>query len=118
VPEKPIVLLAKEPAMDDRSLTIQNYWVDGELVIPLFSSETALSESTEGTDLGRPAMAIARAFLASVLRGDEVFLLDPRLASELRFTALEFRRAFPGPERDGSGRADEAELQIRRRRTR
>jgi hypothetical protein len=93
----PIVLLAKEPAMDDRSLALQNYRVDGELVIPLFSSEAALRESTQGADLGRPAVAIARGLLASLLRGDEMFLLDPRLPSELRFTALEFRRAFPDP---------------------
>ena len=109
VPEMPIVLLAKEPAMDDRSLAIQNYRVDGDLVIPLFSSEAALWESTQGADLGRPAVAIARGLLASLLRGDEVFLLDPRLASELRFTAPEFRRAFPDAGGSGSGRADEAE---------
>jgi hypothetical protein len=94
VPEAPIVLLAKQPKGRDRSLTIQNYQVNGELVIPLFSSEAALEESTQGVDLGCPALAIDRALLASILRGDEVFLLDPQLPSELRFTALEFRQAF------------------------
>ena len=103
VPEAPIALLAKEPAMEDRSLTLQDYRVDGEPVIPLFSSEAALRESTHGGDLGRPAVAIDRGLLVSLLRGDEVFLLDPRLPSELRFTALEFRRAFPGPRGGGSG---------------
>jgi hypothetical protein len=62
----------------------------------------------QGTDLGRPAVTIDRGLLASVLRGDEVFLLDPRLASELRFTALEFRGAFPGPEKGHSAWASEA----------
>ena len=108
-PEMPIVLLVKEPAMDDRSLAIQNYRVDGELVIPLFSSEVALWESTQGADLGCSVVAIDRGLLASMLRGDEVFLLDPRLKSELRFTALEFRRAFPDRGGGGSRRAGAAE---------
>jgi hypothetical protein len=95
VPEPPIVLLAQEPVPDDRALVLQNYRIDGELVIPLFSSEAALRESTQGADLNCPAVAIDRALLGSLLRGDEVFLLDPRLESELRFTAPEFRRAFP-----------------------
>jgi hypothetical protein len=94
VPEAPIVLLAKQPKGRDRSLTLQNYHVNGELVIPLFSSEAALEESTQGVDLGCPALAIDRGLLASILPGDEVFLLDPQLPSELRFTALEFRQAF------------------------
>jgi hypothetical protein len=96
VPEAPIVLLAKQPKGRDRSLTIQNYHVNGELVIPLFSSEAALEESTQGVDLGCPPVAIDRALLASIIQGDEVFLLDPQLPSQLRFTALEFRQAFQG----------------------
>jgi SseB protein N-terminal domain len=95
IPEAPIVLLAKPLVIDERSFTIQNFHVKGELVIPLFSSQAALQESTQGTDLGLPPVTIKREFLASILHGDEVFLLDPQLQSELRFTASEFRRAFP-----------------------
>ena len=94
VPEAPIVLLAKAPKGNERSLIIQNFHIDGEFVIPLFSSEKAFRESTQGVDLG-PAVAIDRGLLASVLHGDEIFLLDPRLPSELRFDAVEFRQAFP-----------------------
>ena len=48
-------------------------------------------------------VTVAVVICCALLRGDEVFLLDPRLPSELRFTALEFRRAFPGPRGGGSG---------------
>lgn len=95
VPEAPIILLAKQPKGDERSLTIQNYSVNGELVIPLFSSEASLQESTQGADLGVPSVSIDRGLLASILQGDEVLLLDPSLRSELRFTAVDFRQAFP-----------------------
>ncbi len=90
----PIILLAKEPHGEDRRLSVQNFYVDGELVIPMFSSEAALHESTQGADLGLTAIWIKPRLLASILQGDEVFLLDPRLPSELRFTASEFRQAI------------------------
>ena len=97
VPDMPIIVLAKRPDMSSRVLDIQDYVINGESVIPLFSTEAALTASLRGAQLGRPTMAIARPLLASVLGGNEVFLLDPQLPSQLRFTAAEFREAFPEP---------------------
>ena len=95
VPEELIAILASHPDMNGQSLILQDYRVRGELVIPLFSSEVSLQESIQSADLGCAVVAISRGLLASILHGSEVFLLDPGLQSELRFTAGEFRQAFP-----------------------
>lgn len=97
VPEMPIIVLVKQPEMSSRVLDIQNYVINGESVIPLFSTKAALNESLRGADLGRPTFVITRPLLVSMLHGSEVFLLDPQLPSQLRFTAAEFREAFPEP---------------------
>jgi hypothetical protein len=69
----------------------------GETVIPLFSSKDALAESTRGVDLGRPLIQISRAFLAQVSQGHEIYLLDPQLQGQVRFSVADLRQAFPEP---------------------
>jgi len=97
LPEKPIIVLCSplDPASD--VLNIQDYVMNGETVVPLFSSWEALNESTHGKDLGRPVVEISRSLLAYLAHGSEVFLLDPALDSELRFTVSDLRSAFPEP---------------------
>jgi hypothetical protein len=97
VPEMPIIVLVKQPDLSSHVLDVQDYVVDGESVVPMFSSRATLTQSLAGADLGRPTFAIARPLLGQMLKGNEVFLLDPRLPAQLRFTAAEYREAFPEP---------------------
>lgn len=94
VPSKPIVVLRQEPDLGGSVIDIQSFVVDGESVIPLFSSLACLTASFGGTPRW-PPYGIALTYLLKKLRGDEIFLLNPRLPSELRFSAAELRRAFP-----------------------
>lgn len=97
IPEMPIIVLVKQPELSSHVLDVQDYVINGESVIPLFSTQAALTEALHGATLSRPTMAIARPLLASVLRGNEVLILDLQLPSQIRFTATEFREAFPEP---------------------
>jgi hypothetical protein len=97
MPDMPIIVLAKEPDPEGNRLNVQDYVIDCESVFPIFSSKSALTQSLGGSDLGRPTIAISRPLLGQILNGTEVFLLDPRLPSQLRFTAAEYREAFPEP---------------------
>jgi hypothetical protein len=95
--EKPLIVLCREPNPNQNLLDVQDYVINAENVIPIFSSHAALKQSLRGGDLGRPVYAISRSLLAQVLKGDEVLLLDPTLPSQMRFTAAQYREAFPEP---------------------
>jgi len=97
LPEMPIIVLSKPLDPDSNILDVQDYVIGGETVIPLFSSKDSLTTSLHGADLGRPTVQIARALLAQVAKGNEVYLLDPQTENQLRFTAGDLRVAFPEP---------------------
>ncbi len=93
--EMPLIVLSKPLDPQSQLLNVQDYVIDGETVIPLFSSRDALQQSAGGQTLGQGVIEIARKLLAEVSRGHEIYLLDPRLPGEIRFTALDLRLAFP-----------------------
>jgi hypothetical protein len=97
LPERPIIVLCRQPDLNSHVLDIQDYVIDGESIIPLFSSPEALRASTRGADLGRPLFEIDRALLTSVAKGHEVYLLDPQTDRQLRFSARDLLSAFPEP---------------------
>jgi len=95
MPEMPIIVLVKQPELSGNMLDIQDYKINGESVIPLFSTEAAVNLSLRDQWTTRTKMRIARPLFASMLHGNEIFVLDPQSAFSLRFTAAEFREAFP-----------------------
>ena len=95
LPEMPIIILSKPLEPSSSVLDIQDYVMGGETIIPLFSSDEAFQASTRGTDLGRPRIEIARSLLAEISKGNEIYLLDPQLNGQLRFSAAELKLAFP-----------------------
>jgi hypothetical protein len=97
IPARLTILLAEKPDLDGDTLRVQDYVRDGKSFIPVFDSPEALRASTAGVELGRQALEIDRALLASVLTGNETLVLNPGMRSELTFSAAEFRRAFPEP---------------------
>jgi hypothetical protein len=102
LPEMPLIVLGREPDSNQDVLDVQDYVINGENVIPIFSSNAALKQSLGGADLGRPVYAISRSLLGQLLKGREVLLLDPTLPSQTRFTAAEYREAFPEPSASSS----------------
>lgn len=95
IPEVAIVVLTAQPDLSGNLLTLQDYVVAGEHVIPVFTSEQAMSVSVGPGGLGRPTYSVRRDLLAQISTPDTVFLLDPQLPSQLRFTGEELREAFP-----------------------
>ncbi|MES2644311.1 MAG: hypothetical protein V4850_32800 [Myxococcota bacterium] len=89
------MVLATQPELTSNVLALQDYVVGGEHIIPLFTSAQALSASVGAGGLGMPTYAIHRSLLAQISTPDMVFLLDPQLPSQLRFTGAELNEAFP-----------------------
>jgi len=96
LPEMPIIILSKAMEPKSQVLNIQDYVIDGETVIPLFSSESAMRESVGKENLGKPVIKIKRELLSQVCSDHQIFLLDVKLPTQLRFTAVELKSAFPG----------------------
>ena len=95
VPERPVIVLKRRPDLAGHILDVQTYLMDGEDVMPIFSSAKALRESLAGEDLARPFYEIERSLLVKCLRGEHIVLVDPRLPTQFRFTTSELREAFP-----------------------
>lgn len=69
----------------------------GEYVIPVFTSESSFNASVGPEGLGKPIYAIRRDLLAEIATPETVFLLDPRLTSQLRFTGADLKAALQVP---------------------
>ena len=76
---------------DDRSsdITIQDFVIEGETVIPVFSSASAFSTQTEGSPYAGKGIEIDLALLQNILRGDEILMLDPGSPARRRLTVPE-----------------------------
>lgn len=59
------------------NITIQDFVRDGESFIPLFSDLDHFRLAVKGTEFENQGLEIKRALLLSMLRGDELLILDP-----------------------------------------
>lgn len=103
LPEMPIAVLAEQPDMTGNILTLQDYIINGASIIPLFTSEQALQASVGAGDLGKPTWRVHRDVLAAATAPNTVYLLDPELPSEFRFTGVDLQRAFPAQPAPAAG---------------
>jgi hypothetical protein len=94
VPKSPVVILARGSEKPRIPADLQRYIINGEAVIVLFGSQTAIIESLGGAELDRGTSEMSRHLLANLLREHDVFILDPQLPTELRFTAGELGQAL------------------------
>jgi hypothetical protein len=95
--EKVVVILANEPDKNSYVISVQDYILDGKSTIPFYSSKSAFDESTQGVDLGKPIIAIDRRLFISIIRPEEIFILNVGLKSEMTFTGDELKKIFPEP---------------------
>jgi hypothetical protein len=60
-----------------RSIRLQNFISDGKSFIPIFSDWLAFKRQVEGSGLEGDGLEIDRDLLLSILRGDELLILNP-----------------------------------------
>lgn len=83
LPEE-LVVIARWRDEQATTITLQDFTIGGESVIPLFSSEDAFRAQSAGSGFEQQGAVIQRAFLHAMLRGDEVLMLDPGSAAPRR----------------------------------
>ncbi len=93
IPKSLIIVLVKDMEKSHIPNDLQRYVINSEAVIPLFSSKAAMAQSLHGESLVRPTKEVSRSILASLLNDNQVYLLDPGLPTELRFTAAQLQQA-------------------------
>jgi SseB protein N-terminal domain len=96
VPSGVVVILAHKPDMKSNVLTLQNYYRDGRLFIPIFRSKESFQQSTRG-EVDKPILWMDRRLFVSMLRGAETIILDLGLPDEIVTGAEELKRIFPEP---------------------
>jgi hypothetical protein len=83
---------------DSKSLRLQTFKADGQPFIPLFSDEAAFKRQVKGSGFEGDGIVIDRRLLVSILRGDEVLILNPGDPDPLRLTKADLSGSGPpGP---------------------
>jgi len=86
-----VVIIARLGHPETRDITIQDFKINGEMVIPIFPNDAAFKQQTLGSNFGDQGIEIDVALLLSLLHGDEVLLLNPGGQSPRRLTVGDFR---------------------------
>jgi hypothetical protein len=76
------------------SIRLQDFIINGEKVIPIFSDEVAFERQALGSGFEKQGIIIKVHFLLSFLRGDELFILNPGDPEPLKLTTADFAHAF------------------------
>jgi hypothetical protein len=69
-----------------RTLRLQDFIIDGRSFIPIFSDEATFKRQAAGTPFEQDGLVIDRALLLSVLRDDELLILNPADPDALKMT--------------------------------
>lgn len=77
-----------------RSLRLQNFVIDGESFIPIFSDEAAFDRQVRGSGFEGKGLAIERSLLSSILNDDELLMLDPGGPEPMRMTKADLAKGF------------------------
>jgi SseB protein N-terminal domain len=85
------IVIATWESEESRVITLQNFVVNGESFIPIFSDEATFKVETEGSTFARKGLAIDLHFLLSLLRGDELLILNPGSLNPRRLKAADLR---------------------------
>lgn len=80
------IVLATKPQDEDVHLTIQDFDIGGQRMIPLFTSAESFQQSLQGRDFPYPVVEIRFATLVEMLKGDETILVDPGTPQQYAFS--------------------------------
>lgn len=85
-----VVLILAEPLNKNSNIiSIQNYESNGILFIPVFTSAEKLKESLNGHKLDNEVIKINGSYFCSLLKGNEIIIINPDLSDEIRTSANE-----------------------------
>ena len=88
-----IIILSKELQKKSQYINIQNYIVEGNSFIPVFSSIEKYEASTHGI-IDNPVIVINGLLLLSMMNGDEQLRLNPGLDDERDFRASKLQDRY------------------------
>lgn len=72
-----VVVIARWRDPNGHTIELQNFVLAGESFIPLFSDEARFRDEAAGSGFEHEGVAIKLEFLVSLLRGDELLILNP-----------------------------------------
>ncbi|QJP13727.1 SseB family protein [Starkeya sp. ORNL1] len=75
-------------------IRLQDFIIDGEKVIPIFSDEAEFKRQALGSGFEKQGLIIKLDFLLSFLRGDELFILNPGDPEPLKLTTADLAHAY------------------------
>lgn len=79
---------------DEDTITFADFIIDGERVIPLFSDRAAFDRQTQGSGFEKQGLLLKVHFLLSLLRGNELLILNPGDPGPMRLTKADLARMF------------------------
>ena len=82
-----LVIMAHWDDELDNKIYIQDFVLNGESYIPLFSGVDQFKRETFGSEFYEKGVMIKREILLEILRGDEIFILNPRSDNPIRLYA-------------------------------
>lgn len=82
-----LVIIADWEDEADNKINIQDFILDGEPYIPIFSSVDSFRQQAAGSDFLEKGVMIRKVLLSEILPRDEVLILDPGSANPVRLTA-------------------------------
>jgi len=88
------IILTEKPDMNSNKMNIQDFIVDGKSFIPAFSSKEKFTQSTGGTDLGKPVIEVNPYLFLSMLSGNETVRMNPSLADDTYFKAADLKSIY------------------------
>ncbi len=80
------IVLATKPQPEDVHLTIQDFVINGQRMIPMFTSAELFNRSIEGRDFPYPVVEIRFETLVQMLQGDETILVNPGTPEQYAFS--------------------------------
>jgi SseB protein N-terminal domain len=78
---------------ESQAITLQDFVLNGESFIPIFSDEDTFKVETKGSEFATSGVAIDRQFLLSLLRGDELLILNPGSENPMRLRAEDLQES-------------------------
>ena len=82
-----VIVIAPNIEPESKNLTLQDFVIEGQNVIPFFLDGDSFNDQIRGSGFERDGIEIDTHVLAGVLRGVEVFVLNPGGEAPQRFGA-------------------------------
>ena len=92
-----VIVIADLSDPNAHVLNLQDFRINGEMVIPFFIDEAEFKSQIAGSGFEDKGVTIETEFLATLLTGSEVFMLNPAQPNPRRFTATELVEMWGKP---------------------